>query len=141
MKTLIHRTSRAFHDPSIGIFLIRFMTGLIFLTHGWSKVVALSATMAMFSHLGMWPVVGVFIGWLEVIGGLALLLGIATRFFGFLFAIEMLVAAILIGAGRGFSAVEFELLLSVCSLGIVFVGSGCYSIYKMERHLNAENAQ
>ncbi len=137
---MIHRTSRAFYDPSIGIFLIRFMVGLIFLTHGWSKVVALSATMMLFSHLGMWPLVGVFMGWLEVVGGLALLLGVATRFFGFLFTIEMLVTAILIGAGRGFGAVEFELLLSAASLGIVFIGSGRYSVYKMERHLNPDSA-
>lgn len=141
MKTLIHRTSRKFYDPSLGVFLIRLMTGLIFLTHGWSKVVSLSQTMAMFSHLGMWPVIGALIGWLEVIGGLALILGIATRFFGSLFAIEMVVAAILVGAARGFSGMEFELLLAACSLGIVFIGSGKYSIYKMERHLNPDVAQ
>ncbi len=140
MKTLIHRTSRAFYDPSLGMFLIRLMVGLVFLSHGWSKVVSLSATMMMFSHLGMWPIVGVFIGWLEVVGGLALILGLATRFFGILFAIEMLVAAVLIGTSRGFGAVEFELLLAACSLGIVFIGSGKYSVYKMERHLNPDTA-
>lgn len=141
MKTLIHRTSRSFYDPSLGIFLIRVMVGLVFLTHGWSKVVAISQTMAMFSHLGMWPVVGALVGWFETIGGLALILGLATRFFGSIFAIEMLVAAILVGTTRGFVGVEFELLLAVCSLGIVYIGSGKYSVYKMERHLNPENAQ
>ncbi|KND49368.1 MAG: hypothetical protein AB203_03155 [Parcubacteria bacterium C7867-008] len=138
MKTLIHRTSRRFYDPSLGIFFIRLMVGLIFLTHGWHKVVALSQTMAMFSNLGMWPVVGVFIGWLEVVGGLALITGIATRFFGIVFAIEMVAAALLVGAARGFSGMEFELLLAACSLGIVFIGSGKYSVYKMERHLNPD---
>ncbi|KND50505.1 MAG: putative oxidoreductase [Parcubacteria bacterium C7867-007] len=138
MKTLIHRTSRRLYDPSLGIFFIRLMVGLIFLTHGWNKVVALSQTMAMFSNLGMWPLVGVFIGWLEVIGGLALILGFATRFFGVIFAIEMIAAALLVGAARGFSGMEFELLLAACSLGIVFIGSGKYSVYKMERHLNPD---
>lgn len=138
MKKLIHRTSRSMYDPSLGAFLIRLIVGLIFLSHGWTKVVALSATMMFFAHLGMWPIIGIFIAWLEVIGGLALILGLATRFFGSLFAIEMLVAALLIGAGRGFGGVEFELLLAVCSLGIVLIGSGKYSIYKMERHLNAD---
>ena len=140
MKSLLHSTSRSFYDPSLGILLIRLMVGLIFLTHGWNKVVSLSQTMMMFSNLGMWPVVGIFIAWLEVLGGLALILGIATRFFGILFAIEMIVAALLVGAARGFSGMEFDLLLAACSLGIVFIGSGKYSIYKMERHLNRESA-
>jgi putative oxidoreductase len=138
MKLLIHRASRRFYHPSLGIFLIRLFTGLIFLTHGWSKVVGLSMTMEMFSHLGMWPVIGIFIAWLEVIGGLALILGIATRFFGLLFAVEMVVAAIIVGAARGFAGMEFELLLAACSLGVVLIGSGTYSVYKMERHLNPD---
>lgn len=141
MKTMIHRTSRAFYDPSLGMFFIRLMTGLVFLTHGWSKVVGLSQTMAMFAHLGFWPFIGIFIAWLETLGGLALILGVATRFFGILFAIEMLVAAILIGTTSGFVGVEFELLLAACSLGIVYIGSGKYSVYKMERHLNPDTAQ
>jgi putative oxidoreductase len=141
MKLVIHRTSRALYDPSLGIFLIRLMLGLIFLTHGWAKVVALSQTMEFFAHLGIWPVVGVFIGWLEVVGGLALIIGVATRFFGLLFGIEMIVAALLVGAARGFMGMEVELLLAACSLGIVFIGSGKYSVYKMERHLNPEVAE
>lgn len=140
MKLLIHRASRKFYDPSLGVFFIRLLTGLIFLTHGWNKVVGLSQTMQMFQHLGMWPIIGIFIAYLEVIGGLALILGVATRFFGILFAVEMIVAALLVGAARGFSGMEFELLLAACSLGIVFIGSGKYSIYKMERHLNPETA-
>lgn len=140
MKMIIHRASRKFYDASLGVFFIRLITGLIFLTHGWHKVVALSQTMEMFAHLGMWPVIGVVIGYLEVIGGLALILGVATRFFGLLFTVEMLVAALLVGASRGFAGMEFELLLAACSLGIVYIGSGKYSVYKMERHLNPDTA-
>jgi putative oxidoreductase len=76
--------------------------------------------------------VGIFIAWLEVIGGLCLILGIATRFFGVVFAIEMLVAIFLTGVGRGYQSHEMELFLVLVSLGIALAGSGRYSLWKME---------
>ena len=83
--------SRFFYQRSLGILLLRVATGVIFFTHGWMKVNNMAQTIVGFSHMGFAPWVAYFIAYLEVIGGAALILGIATRFFATAFGIEMLV--------------------------------------------------
>jgi len=89
----------------------------------------------MFMHMGFAGPVGLFIGWLEVIGGLALILGIFTRLFGVIFGIEMLVAIFATGGFNGYSQHEMEIFLMLVSLGIALAGSGSYSLWKMECEL------
>ena len=132
MKALINTTSRLGYNRSFGLLLIRVAVGLVFFMHGWSKVGGLGGVEAMFASLGLWAWLGVLIAWLEVVGGLALVLGVATRFFGIVFAIEMLVAVFVTGLSRGYQSHELELLLMLASLGIAFAGSGRYSLWKME---------
>lgn len=134
MKKLVNQTSRFFYSPAFGLLLIRVAVGLLFLLHGWSKISNMPGTLTMLMHFGLAPFLIYFISWLELIGGLALILGIATRIFGFLFGIEMLVAVVLFGAMRGFSPslFGFEFVLSLVSFGIALAGSGAYSVYKME---------
>ena len=81
------------------------------------------------SHVGIPFIIVYFISWLEVVGGLALILGVATRLFGFIFGIEMIVATLLVGFTRG---IGLEFVLALVSFGIALTGSGAYSIYKME---------
>lgn len=130
MITLVNRTSRFFYNHSVGLLFIRVALGLLFFTHGLTKVQSLSYTSLMFAHFGFYPWVGLFIAWLEVIGGLALILGIATRVFGLLFAIEMFVASVfIVGFARG---INTEFILMLIAIGVMFAGSGKYSIFKME---------
>jgi len=130
MKKLINTTSRHFYNRSLGLLLIRVGAGLIFLTHGWTKIQHMDQVVSFFQgQFGLSIPVIYFISWLEVVGGVALILGAATRFFGLLFGIEMLVATVLVGIGQG---VSIELLLALISFGIALAGSGKYSIYKME---------
>ena len=131
MISMVNRVTRVAYNRSVGLMLIRLALGLLFFTHGLMKVQELSQVAAMFAHFGFFPWVGFFIAWLEVIGGLALILGIATRLFAFLFGVEMLVATLLIGFSRG---IGIELVLSLVSFGLMFLGSGRYSVYKMECH-------
>lgn len=129
MKKLINTTSRHFFNPSAGLLLIRVATGLIFFTYGWTKIQNLDQTVLSLAQIGISLPFVYFISWLEVVGGLALILGVATRLFGTLLGIEMLVAVILVGLGRG---VSIELALTLISFGIALTGSGKYSIYRME---------
>jgi putative oxidoreductase len=136
MTTLIKHISIYSHNPSFGLLLIRFGIGILFFLHGLMKMHSLPMTALMFSHFGFYPWVGYCIAVLETVGGLALILGIATRLFAFLFAIEMLVASIfIVGFGRGINT-EFELML--IALGLAFAGSGRYSFLKMEREMSAQ---
>jgi putative oxidoreductase len=129
MKKVVNQTTRFFYTPAFGLLLFRIAAGIVFLTHGWMKVSNMPGTVEMLSHFGLAPVLVYFISWLEVIGGVALIAGVATRFFGFLFGIEMLVALFLTGFRGGFG---MEFVLMLISFGIALAGSGSYSIYRME---------
>jgi len=129
MKIFVNKTSRFFYNPSFGLLLIRVSAGLIFLTHGWMKIQDIERFVMMLGQMGIPAVLVYFISWLEVIGGLALILGIATRVLGFVFGIEMLVATLLVGFSRG---VGLELVLMLISFGIALTGSGKYSVFRME---------
>ncbi len=133
MKSFINRTSRYFKNHHVGLLLIRVGTGLVFFMHGWSKVSNIPGVEGMFLHMGLGAGTGIFIAWLEVIGGLALILGIATRFFAAAFAIEMLVAIFVTGGiGAGYHPHELELYLMLVSGGIALSGSGRYALFSLE---------
>lgn len=125
----VNGVSRIFYQRSLGLLVLRVSTGLIFFLHGWMKVNNLAQTVGMFGHMGFPVWVAYCIAWLEVIGGLALILGVLTRLFGVLFAIEMLVATFVVGFGRGLG---FEFYLAMVSLAIALMGSGAFSVYSME---------
>ena len=131
---LANSVSRFFYRQSAGLFFLRLVTGAIFIVHGSTKLGALGMMSGAFGHMGLVPALWWvwFIALLEVVGGAALILGVATRFFGALFTIEMLVAIFLTGVARGWSAHEFELLLAAASLAIALAGSGHWSLYSME---------
>jgi putative oxidoreductase len=130
MITIINRITRIYYNRSLGLLLVRLGLGLLFFTHGMMKFKSLEMTGVIFSHFGFYPWVGYAIAMLEVAGGLALILGVATRFFALAFGIEMLVAAFfVVGFGRG---VNTELVLAFIALGLAFTGSGKFSIFKME---------
>jgi len=130
MKKHINGVSRYFMQWDMGLLFIRIALGILFLAHGWSKVGNLAGTEGMFAHMGFPMWVGVFIAYLEVIGGAALILGIATRFFAVAFGIEMLVAVLIGPLGRAIGGTE--LLLAIASFGIALAGSGRFSVYAME---------
>lgn len=115
--------------------LLRLGVGLTFFFAGLSKVMGGTAGVAgFFGKLGI-PLPGLmgpFISYLELLGGLALILGLFTPIFSLLFIGDMLVAILvakLPGVGKdGFTAVRTEFLLLIGSLSLVILGSGLYSL-------------
>lgn len=133
MKSFINAVSRFCHNRALGLLLIRIATGLVFLMHGWQKVNHLDMVGGMMTGFGLPLWMGAFIAYLEVIGGLGLILGAATRVFGVAFGIEMLVAIFLTGGvSNGYRPHELEIVLMLLSFGIALAGSGNYALYKME---------
>ncbi len=75
-------------------WLIRLMTGAVFLSEGIIKFLYANQGVGRFTKLGM-PVpafTATFVGTLEIVGGLMLILGLLTRAFAIAFTIEMVVA-------------------------------------------------
>ncbi|MDB5224592.1 MAG: DoxX family protein [Candidatus Adlerbacteria bacterium] len=132
MKHIVNRLSRFTYHSALGLFIIRLAAGMIFFVHGWEKLNNLPRVSGFFMSLGLPGWVAGFIAFVEVIGGIMLIAGFATRVAGIVLALDMLAAMFLTGIGRGFHAHEFEMLLLAVSAGIALIGSGAYSLMKME---------
>jgi putative oxidoreductase len=117
---------------SLGLLLLRIAVGTIFMLHGKQKLFGFgfAGVTDAFSHMGV-PLPGImgpFVALLEFFGGIALILGLVTRLFALGFAIDMLVAILLVQFKNGFSHYELEFLLCVSSAGLLFMGGGEFAI-------------
>jgi putative oxidoreductase len=86
-----------FHPPTNGHpanFLIRLLVGGVFLSEGILKFVYPVQGVGRFTKIGIpFPELNAnFVGGLEIVGGICLILGLFTRFFTVPFLIEMIVA-------------------------------------------------
>jgi putative oxidoreductase len=118
-----------------GMLPLRIVVGLVFLMHGGQKlfVFGIGGTADIMGKLGL-PLPSIcaaIVIAVELLGGLAILLGIFTRLAGALLAFEMLIAIIVARLAGGFFApygYEFELTLLGASLTFAFNGPGRMSL-------------
>ncbi|MGC5324342.1 DoxX family protein [Brevibacillus sp. SYSU BS000544] len=105
--------------------LLRVVLGITFLVHGLDKFGnGIENVVGFFGKIGLPGFMAYFVAGVEVVGGIALILGLGTRIFSALFAIIMLVAIGTVKIGKGFSGgYEFELALMAMSLSLVVSGA------------------
>src|SRR5260370_18853781 len=111
--------------PDWGITVVRLMTGLLFAIHGYQKFAGgIGGMTTLFAKLAIpFPaLVAPFIAILELVGGLLLLLGVATRVVACFFAAVMLVTTlwVKIPSAGWYACVVVRMLLLA---GVVFVFS------------------
>ena len=120
----------------LAMTIIRVVVGLAFFVHGWQKVftIGFEGVGGFFGSLDI-PAAGFFaivVSLLELLGGLALILGIGTRIVGLLFAINMLVALLTVHLSNGFfvseNGYELVLILGVASLAFAITGASSISL-------------
>jgi putative oxidoreductase len=120
----------------IGLLILRVVLGLTFALHGWQKFFefTIAGTQASFRSMGV-PLADIaapVAATLELVGGIALILGLLTRVAAGLLIFDMLGAIFLVHIANGFFAanngVELSLLLAACCLAFVLVGGGRYSL-------------
>ena len=114
-----------------GMLPLRIVVGLVFLMHGCQKlfVFGLGGTADIMGKLGLpLPVLAASVVIIvELLGGLAILLGMFTRLAGGLLAFEMVVAILVARLRGGFFApygYEFELTLLGACLTFALIGPG-----------------
>jgi putative oxidoreductase len=123
-----------------GLLVLRIVAGVTFFAHGWLKFhgMGMAGTTGFFTSLGI-PVPAVM-AWIvvlvEMVGGVALILGILTLPVGLLLAADM--TGVLIFAKKGASLIgqksyELELNLLAASLAIALAGPGIFSLAQMLR--------
>jgi putative oxidoreductase len=118
------------------LLLARVAIGLVFFAHGWQKLFTngVDGTAAFFqangvpaAQLSAWAAALV-----ELIGGAALVLGLAVPVVGILLALDMLGAYLFVHAGNGLfvsgNGYELVLTLGAASLLLAAVGPGRYSL-------------
>ena len=116
-------------EPRI-LGLLRIVTALLFLQHGTAKLFGFPH-LAMFDNLQFLSLLG-FAGFLELAGGLLLLLGIFTRPVAFVLSGEMAVAYFLAHAQKSFLPIlnQGELAALYCFIFLYFAvaGGGAFSL-------------
>ena len=119
------------NKKSFGISIIRIHLGVILLAHGWLKVSVFTVlgTVDYFSSIGLSPIIAYLVIFGELVGGLALVLGIQTRLAAAL-TVPILLGAAITNSGNGWlhSATgggwEYAASLTVIACAITVSGSG-----------------
>jgi putative oxidoreductase len=109
---------------------IRILAGIAFIIHGLPKLSDIAGTEDFFANMvGLPAAMALPIGLLEVIGGIALLVGALTRIASILFIIEMIGSTIVAKLSRGFvGGYELDLLLMAMSISLLLTGPGRISV-------------
>ena len=116
---------------SIGIGIIRIHFGVILLAHGWLKVsvFTIGGTVNYFESIGLSAIIAYLVIFGEVVGGLALILGIQTRLASLL-SVPIVLGAAIMNSGNGWlhsangGGWEYAASLTVIAVAIVLMGSG-----------------
>ena len=123
----------------IAYTFMRIVVGVMFLMHVWGKFKIGAGAVAanIMAKNGLEPA----LTWayltmaLEVIGGICLVIGLFTRFFGAALAIEMLIALVAVHLPKGYAAgtggFEYVLLIGAVCFLIAVRGGGLYSVDRM----------
>lgn len=118
-----------------GMLPLRIVVGLVFLMHGAQKlfIFGLGGTTDIMGKLGLpLPALcAIIVMAVELLGGLAIVLGVFTRVAGALLAFEMFIAILVARLSGGFFApygYEFELTLLGASLTFALNGPGGVSL-------------
>ena len=121
-----------------GILLVRLAMGVILVLAGYQKlfVKGIPGMMDGFEKLGMFwaPLWGVVIPLGEFFGGLAILLGLLTRWVALPFILEFLILFIYVRPfllNSWFAGARLELTLSVMAILLATHGAGALSLDKL----------
>ncbi len=118
-----------------GLFVLRVVTGIIFAVHGYQKLSGgIEMVGGFFASLGI-PAALFFayvVTFVELLGGIALIIGLFTRWASILLAINMIAALFLVHIGNGFyvskGGYEFVLILLAATVALFLEGSGCCAV-------------
>lgn len=120
----------------IAAFILRLSTGAFFLVHGLTKLLVFTpaGTAGYFQSLGLPGALGYLTMALEILGGVALILGIGTRYLAPVLAGTLLGAAWFGHGGNGFGfsnpggGWEYPVLWACAMMALAFLGDGAWSL-------------
>jgi uncharacterized membrane protein YphA (DoxX/SURF4 family) len=122
-------------NKEIGTVILRIIIGLIFFIHGFVKFQGGIENIAVwFSRIGIAGFMAYVVASIELIGGIALIVGFGTRVVSVLFALLMIGAIVKVKLAAGFlgnskmAGYELELAYLAISLFLAINGSKKFSV-------------
>jgi putative oxidoreductase len=114
-----------------GLLIMRLVLAVVFISHGWSKLDGMEGTIAFFASLGLPAILAWAVALIEVLGGIAMLLGLYTKYAGFLLSAVMVGAIFTVKLPKGIMTAELEMALLALALGVSLIGPGSYTLKKL----------
>lgn len=132
----------------IGALILRITLGAIFFIHGVVKFQSGIENIAgWFESLGIPGATAYGVALLEIIGGILLIIGLATRLVAALFALLMIGATVKVKLAIGFlgngqmAGYELDLAFLAIAVYLVISGSKLFSLSKLIFHRDSSNAK
>lgn len=113
-----------------GAFLLRVVLGIVFLAHGLAKFQGgIGNTAGWFASIGLPGGLAYIVAIIELVGGIALILGIGTRIVSALLALIMVGAIFTVKLAAGFlDGYAYDLVLFIIAVYLVMNGSRLYAL-------------
>ena len=135
MRTLLHPAGKSPVLTDLALLVSRVALGVILVAHGWQKFNewTLDGTASAFGDMGIPApaVAATFVTAVEIIGGIALIIGLLTPVVALLNMVNLLGALFLVHAGNGIFVADngFELVLALSAglATIAMLGAGKFS--------------
>ncbi len=106
---------------SVISLVLRIVVGVLFIKMGYDKVSAMAVTVANFGQIGITPFFAYAVAWLELVGGVLVLVGFYTK------KVAAVLAIIMIGAMYYmFGWLPLVTFVALCVL--MYLGCGAYSV-------------
>jgi putative oxidoreductase len=118
------------NKQDIGALILRVVLGVIFIAHGASKFQdGIGNIAGWFDSIGLPGFLAYIVASIELIGGIAMLLGLVTRIVGGLFVLVLLGAIVTVQFASGFiGGYAYDLALLAISVYFLLNGSKLYSL-------------
>ncbi|MFC0560750.1 DoxX family protein [Halalkalibacter alkalisediminis] len=118
------------NKQEVGSLLLRVMLGMVFLAHGAAKFQGgIENIVGWFDSIGLPGFLAYVVAILELVGGIALILGVGTRIVSALLALLLVGAILKVQLAAGFiGGYAYDLVLLVISVHLFLNGSKLYSV-------------
>ncbi len=123
------------HTHDIPMLVLRVAVGIIFIAHGWMKVANIGPTAEFMNQVfgGGGTFLAYLVGYVELIGGIMVLIGLWTSYASIALAGVIAVALFYVKGGAVFRAFnvpvfEIDLLLLASLVVLVLKGSGTFAV-------------
>jgi putative oxidoreductase len=119
-------------NVAMGLLVLRVLAGIGILTHGIAKVRDLKGTQAWMRSIGFPSIAGIVAAFVETLGGILLILGVATQWVALALLINMFGALFYhLREKQSFKQMEDAYLYATIFLVLALAGGGAWQLFSL----------